>query len=76
MKDIKDVCCPDCGAKDFEDLGSSTTLLGRIPRYVNGKLVSKNPNHTTTGFKCYKCGKIWYETDVTFIASDINEIDC
>lgn len=66
MKDIKEVCCPNCGAKDFQDLGSSVTELGWTPRYVNGKLVNKNPNQTTTAFQCCKCGKVWYETDITF----------
>ena len=76
VKNIEEICCPDCGAKDFEELYSMTTCVGWTPRYVNGKLVNKNPNHVTTAFKCCICGKTWGENDVDFLSAENKAIDC
>lgn len=51
------VKCPKCGESYFSEGVSITTCLGWIPVYKDGKLISENPNITSTECTCINCGE-------------------
>lgn len=49
--------CPHCGESYYSEHYSMTTALAWTPIYKDGKLISTNPNTTTTFCTCMNCGK-------------------
>jgi len=52
----------DCDREDcrIQNKGSSTTLMAYNPIYDKyGNDIGRDPNKTTTWYKCLTCGKDW-----------------
>lgn len=47
--------CPHCGKSYYQQLYKTSTCLGWIPVYKNGKLINKDPNKTTVTCHCLEC---------------------
>lgn len=81
MKNIKDVCCPKCGAKHFEELFSTSTLAAVLNAkvWLDGELVEESTprmNTVTTHFRCLECGEEFAEDNVIFVSDEIKAIPC
>lgn len=50
-------CCPHCGKSYYAEQYSTRTLLGWTPIYMNGMLINRDPNVTTTYCHCLSCGR-------------------
>jgi C4-type Zn-finger protein len=48
--------CPSCGAQDYYELSSQSTLAYFPPRIVNGRNVNPDRNRITTLCQCNVCG--------------------
>lgn len=51
------VKCPHCGESYYEELYSTSTLLGWTPVYKDGKLINSDPNIITTHCSCLSCNE-------------------
>lgn len=47
--------CPNCGGTHYVYKHSMTTALGWVEEYKDGKLISQNPNTTTSYYTCCEC---------------------
>lgn len=48
--------CPYCGESYYREEYSTRTALMWYPVYKDGKLISRDPNITTTRCTCMNCG--------------------
>lgn len=50
--------CKDESHNEFQDNGTSSTLLGWFPRFDRyGNLLNEDPNRHTTRYSCLECNK-------------------
>lgn len=67
--------CPYCGESYYAEKYSMTTALGWMPIYKNGKLISTDPNTTTTFCTCMNCHKeFYYDNKESDDVSDIRPL--
>lgn len=48
--------CPNCGESYYQEKYSVTTCMYSPAVFKDGKLISKDPNYTTTQCHCLNCG--------------------
>lgn len=54
---MNEVKCPVCGESHYTVTSRMSTLIGYNPIYVDGRLISSDPNTTTVSCECLNCGE-------------------